>query len=67
MSNGNLTIPGQQDKDLFTETTDAMTIMGIPEDEQIGTGGGGGGGGEVGRVVCVCVSDCSTPPVLQGC
>ncbi|XP_062336414.1 myosin-9 isoform X2 [Osmerus eperlanus] len=36
MSNGNLTIPGQQDKDLFTETTDAMTIMGIPEDEQIG-------------------------------
>lgn len=37
LSNGNVTIPGQQDKDLFTETMDAFRIMGIPEDEQIGT------------------------------
>uniref|UniRef100_A0A668A0N4 Myosin-9 n=1 Tax=Myripristis murdjan TaxID=586833 RepID=A0A668A0N4_9TELE len=36
LSNGNLTIPGQQDKDLFTETLEAMRIMSIPEDEQIG-------------------------------
>ncbi|KAM6956925.1 myosin-9 isoform 1-T1 [Aplochiton taeniatus] len=36
LSNGNLTIPGQQDKDLFVETMDAMKIMSIPEDEQIG-------------------------------
>ncbi|KAJ8363453.1 hypothetical protein SKAU_G00122840 [Synaphobranchus kaupii] len=36
LSNGNVTIPGQQDKDLFVETMDAMRIMGIPEDEQIG-------------------------------
>uniref|UniRef100_A0A3Q3VY46 Myosin-9 n=1 Tax=Mola mola TaxID=94237 RepID=A0A3Q3VY46_MOLML len=36
LSNGNVTIPGQQDKDLFTETTEAMKIMGIPEDEQKG-------------------------------
>lgn len=36
LSNGNVTIPGQQDKDLFVETMDAMKIMGIPEDEQIG-------------------------------
>ncbi len=36
LSNGNVTIPGQQDKDLFTETMEAMKIMGIPEDEQIG-------------------------------
>ncbi|KAM8879344.1 myosin-9-like isoform 1-T2 [Spinachia spinachia] len=36
MSNGNVTIPGQQDKDLFTETVDAFQIMGIPEDERIG-------------------------------
>ncbi|XP_041812473.1 myosin-9-like isoform X1 [Chelmon rostratus] len=36
LSNGNVTIPGQQDKDLFTETLEAMKIMGIPEDEQIG-------------------------------
>uniref|UniRef100_A0A8C7FW50 Myosin-9 n=1 Tax=Oncorhynchus kisutch TaxID=8019 RepID=A0A8C7FW50_ONCKI len=34
--NGNVTIPGQQDKDLFTETLEAFRIMGIPEDEQIG-------------------------------
>ncbi|XP_077356715.1 myosin-9-like isoform X1 [Festucalex cinctus] len=36
LSNGNVTIPGQQDKDLFAETMDAMRIMGIPEEEQIG-------------------------------
>nr|XP_061805157.1 myosin-9-like isoform X3 [Nerophis lumbriciformis] len=36
LSNGNVTIPGQQDKDMFAETMDAMRIMGIPEDEQIG-------------------------------
>ncbi|XP_063048470.1 myosin-9 isoform X1 [Engraulis encrasicolus] len=36
LSNGNVTIPGQQDKDLFNETLEAMRIMGIPEDEQIG-------------------------------
>lgn len=36
LSNGNVTIPGQQDKDLFTETLEAMKIMGIPEEEQIG-------------------------------
>lgn len=37
LSNGNMTIPGQQDKDLFTETMDAFQIMGIPEEERIGT------------------------------
>lgn len=36
LSNGNVTIPGQQDKDLFTETLEAMKIMGIPEEEQMG-------------------------------
>uniref|UniRef100_A0A671YFN1 Myosin-9 n=1 Tax=Sparus aurata TaxID=8175 RepID=A0A671YFN1_SPAAU len=36
LSNGNMTIPGQQDKDLFTETMDAFQIMGIPEEERIG-------------------------------
>ncbi|XP_029293695.1 LOW QUALITY PROTEIN: myosin-9-like [Cottoperca gobio] len=36
LSNGNVTIPGQQDKDLFTETLEAFKIMSIPEDEQIG-------------------------------
>lgn len=36
LSNGNITIPGQQDKDLFMETLEAMRIMSIPEDEQIG-------------------------------
>ncbi|TRY55590.1 hypothetical protein DNTS_021481 [Danionella cerebrum] len=36
LSNGNVTIPGQQDKDLFAETIDAFRIMGIPEDEQTG-------------------------------
>lgn len=37
LSNGNMTIPGQQDKDLFTETMDAFQIMSIPEEERIGT------------------------------
>ncbi|XP_069823485.1 myosin-9 isoform X2 [Dendropsophus ebraccatus] len=36
LSNGHVTIPGQQDKDLFQETLEAMRIMSIPEDEQIG-------------------------------
>ncbi|XP_035254393.1 myosin-9-like isoform X2 [Anguilla anguilla] len=36
LSNGNVTIPGQQDKDMFVETMEAMKIMGIPEEEQIG-------------------------------
>ncbi|XP_030062730.1 LOW QUALITY PROTEIN: myosin-9 [Microcaecilia unicolor] len=36
LSNGNITIPGQQDKDMFQETMEAMKIMGIPDDEQIG-------------------------------
>ncbi|XP_063283107.1 myosin-9 [Pelobates fuscus] len=36
LSNGHVTIPGQQDKDLFQETMEAMKIMGIPDDEQIG-------------------------------
>ncbi|KAF7658076.1 hypothetical protein LDENG_00017600 [Lucifuga dentata] len=36
LSNGNVTIPGQQDKDLFSETMEAMRIMSIPEEEQIG-------------------------------
>ncbi|MBN3312097.1 MYH9 protein, partial [Atractosteus spatula] len=36
LSNGNVTIPGQQDRELFVETMESMKIMGIPEDEQIG-------------------------------
>ncbi|XP_040002284.1 myosin-9-like isoform X1 [Xiphias gladius] len=36
LSNGNITIPGQQDKDMFTETMDAFQIMSIPEEERIG-------------------------------
>ncbi|KAL2100932.1 hypothetical protein ACEWY4_002693 [Coilia grayii] len=36
LSNGNVTIPGQQDKDIFNDTLEAMRIMGFPEDEQIG-------------------------------
>ncbi|XP_069510474.1 myosin-9 [Ambystoma mexicanum] len=36
LSNGHVTIPGQQDKDLFQETMEAMRIMSIPEDEQLG-------------------------------
>ncbi|KAJ8251676.1 hypothetical protein GJAV_G00223910 [Gymnothorax javanicus] len=36
LSNGNVTIPGQQDKDMFVDTVEAFRIMGIPEDEQMG-------------------------------
>ncbi|XP_036106713.1 myosin-9 [Molossus molossus] len=36
LSNGHVTIPGQQDKDMFQETMEAMRIMSIPEEEQIG-------------------------------
>uniref|UniRef100_A0A8C8SAW8 Myosin-9 n=1 Tax=Pelusios castaneus TaxID=367368 RepID=A0A8C8SAW8_9SAUR len=36
LSNGHVTIPGQQDKDMFQETLEAMKIMGIPDEEQIG-------------------------------
>ncbi|KAM7008903.1 myosin-9-like [Tautogolabrus adspersus] len=36
LSNGNVTIPGQQDKDMFTETMDAFNIMSVPEEERIG-------------------------------
>ncbi|ROL41705.1 Myosin-9 [Anabarilius grahami] len=36
LSNGNVTIPGQQDKDLFVETIEAFRIMGISEEEQTG-------------------------------
>ncbi|XP_059967682.1 myosin-9 [Mesoplodon densirostris] len=36
LSNGHVTIPGQQDKDMFHETMEAMRIMGIPEEEQMG-------------------------------
>ncbi|XP_070684134.1 myosin-9a [Pempheris klunzingeri] len=36
LSNGNVTIPGQQDKDMFTETMEAFQIMSIPEEERIG-------------------------------
>ncbi|XP_034544503.1 myosin-9-like isoform X2 [Notolabrus celidotus] len=36
LSNGNVTIPGQQDKDMFTETMDAFQIMSIPDEERIG-------------------------------
>lgn len=36
LSNGKVTITGQQDKDIYSETMDAFRIMGIPEDEQTG-------------------------------
>ncbi|XP_062853394.1 myosin-9-like isoform X1 [Trichomycterus rosablanca] len=36
LSNGKVTIPGQQDKDLYSDTMDAFKIMSIPEDEQTG-------------------------------
>ncbi|NXA55049.1 MYH9 protein, partial [Nothocercus julius] len=36
LSNGHVTIPGQQDKDMFLETMEAMKIMGIPDEEQMG-------------------------------
>ncbi|EMP33152.1 Myosin-9 [Chelonia mydas] len=35
LSNGHVTIPGQQDKDMFQETMEAMKIMSIPDEEQI--------------------------------
>lgn len=37
LSNGKVTIPGQQDKDLFNETMEAFNIMSIPEEESTGT------------------------------
>ncbi|KAK7166997.1 hypothetical protein R3I94_001408 [Phoxinus phoxinus] len=36
LSNGNVTIPGQQDRDMYLETMEAMRIMSIAEEEQIG-------------------------------
>ncbi|XP_067353616.1 myosin-9-like [Channa argus] len=36
LSNGNVTITGQKDKDLFTETMDSFQIMSIPEEETTG-------------------------------
>uniref|UniRef100_A0A8C8G9D2 Myosin-9 n=1 Tax=Oncorhynchus tshawytscha TaxID=74940 RepID=A0A8C8G9D2_ONCTS len=36
LTHGNVTIPGQQDRDLFVETMDAFNIMSIPEEERIG-------------------------------
>uniref|UniRef100_A0A8C2I2C3 Myosin-9 n=1 Tax=Cyprinus carpio TaxID=7962 RepID=A0A8C2I2C3_CYPCA len=36
LSNGNVTIPGQQDRDLYLETVEAMRIMGFSEEEHIG-------------------------------
>ncbi|KAM6940573.1 myosin-10-like [Xenentodon cancila] len=36
LSNGKVTIPGQQDKDMFAETMDAFNIMSIPEEESVG-------------------------------
>ena len=37
LSNGNSTIPGQQDQDLFNETMEAFEIMSVPEEERTGT------------------------------
>uniref|UniRef100_A0A4W5RIJ8 Myosin-9 n=1 Tax=Hucho hucho TaxID=62062 RepID=A0A4W5RIJ8_9TELE len=36
LTHGNVTIPGQQDRDLYVETMDAFNIMSIPEEERIG-------------------------------
>ncbi|XP_030639155.1 myosin-9a [Chanos chanos] len=36
LSNGNMTIPGQQDRDMYVETMEAFKIMSIPEEEQTG-------------------------------
>ncbi|XP_047220400.1 myosin-9-like isoform X2 [Girardinichthys multiradiatus] len=36
LSNGNVTIPGQTDKEMFLETMEAFKIMSIPEEEIIG-------------------------------
>uniref|UniRef100_A0A7M4FQC7 Myosin-9 n=1 Tax=Crocodylus porosus TaxID=8502 RepID=A0A7M4FQC7_CROPO len=35
LSNGHVTIPGQQDKDMFQETMEAMKIMGIPDEDDL--------------------------------
>lgn len=37
LSNGNMTIPGLQDKDLFAETMEAFQIMSISDEERTGT------------------------------
>lgn len=37
LSNGHVTIPGQQDKDLYAETMEAFNIMSIPDEEITGT------------------------------
>lgn len=37
LSNGNMTIPGLQDKDLYAETLEAFQIMSISEEERTGT------------------------------
>ncbi|XP_073678741.1 myosin-9-like [Garra rufa] len=36
LSNGNVTIPGQQDRDMYMETMEAMRIMGFAEEEHVG-------------------------------
>ncbi|XP_076027273.1 myosin-9-like [Genypterus blacodes] len=36
LSNGNVTIPGQQDTELFAETMEAFKIMSVPEEERVG-------------------------------
>ncbi|XP_056608311.1 myosin-9 isoform X1 [Triplophysa dalaica] len=36
LSNGNVTIPGQQDRDLYMETMESMRIMGFSEEEMTG-------------------------------
>ncbi|XP_035762219.1 myosin-9-like [Neolamprologus brichardi] len=36
LSNGHVTIPGQQDKDLYAETMEAFNIMSIPDEEITG-------------------------------
>ncbi|XP_061585101.1 myosin-9a [Cololabis saira] len=36
LSNGKVTVPGQQDEDMFTETMEAFRIMSIPEEESVG-------------------------------
>nr|XP_001920098.4 myosin-9 isoform X1 [Danio rerio] len=36
LSNGNVTIPGQQDRDMYVETVEAMRIMGFSEEEHVG-------------------------------
>ncbi|ROI38990.1 Myosin-9 [Anabarilius grahami] len=36
LSNGNVTFPGQQDRDMYLETMEAMRVMSFSEEEQIG-------------------------------